>query len=677
MTGGLSRRTAASAPQVRHVRRAEGGPDGWQRAGCTGRVIFGVIEARGCLERVTAPGDIPSGEKPILRQLVDQFNSDPQLRDYVVQRCQEINLRNCTNFTTTIDQRDTRGLLSIDALDIYVSRRPNSVLINGLVFKPESGGAIVLSPQLGRIVSSNASIKMGDTIPVPGSRKVNIDVEGKGPLTNGIFDRAGRVPLFSFNAGNALPDIAGFHFDGQVDLTLVRDNTFKRYSEAGVRIALPKVFNLFGGDPPTGQTKFIADNDRGVVLDKLSIRVPEASLGALRFANVGFDYSASGNFVPENPALNCSRGWWKATADIFLGSLDTGRTRASCCRRHRRRTESHSVPRDGAPYFRSAGGELHFGTRDPAAAGLPGRVPGRDQLRGRPEPNAHPRRRCAQRGRDHDRARDALLRVRVAGRSLHADFGEPEELAPLTGRKLTSTAIALGGTFGFNIPFIGNVPFGNAYFMYEYPNHIVLGGGMRFGSPLMLVYGRIDGEMLIRSNPLYSFHGQIGATIADLGSLGVEGWVTNIGVVVCGDIADLHPGAGYKWGDPLPEIWIPDGCKPSHYWPNFNAAAAQAGELTFNVEKGEDSKSVKLSGQGGAPQVQVTAPGGETISTAQGNFVNGNHLVLLRQPTGNRTYIGVKDGPVGKYTVTTLAGSPGISGSPRRARATTSRSAAR
>jgi hypothetical protein len=185
---------------------------------------------------------------------------------------------------------------------------------------------------------------------------------------------------------------------------------------------------------------------------------------------------------------------------------------------------------------------------------------------------------------------------------------------------------------------------------------------MRFGSPLMLVYGRIDGEMLIRSNPLYSFHGQIGAEIAEIGSLGVEGWITNIGVVVCGDVFDLHPGAGYKWGDSLPEIWIPDGCKPSHYWPNFNAAAAQAGNLTFNVEKGEDSKSVKLSGQGGAPQVQVTAPGGEAISTTSNNFVNGNHLVLLRQPEGNRTYIGVKNGPVGKYTVTTLNGSPGISG---------------
>ncbi len=156
---------------------------------------------------------------------------------------------------------------------------------------------------------------------------------------------------------------------------------------------------------------------------------------------------------------------------------------------------------------------------------------------------------------------------------------------------------------------------------------------MRFPSPLMLVYGRIDGEMLIRSNPLYSFHGQIGAEIDRIGEPRVEGWVTNIGVVVCGDIADLHPGAGYKWGDPLPEIWIPDGCKPSHYWPNFNAAAAQSGELSFDVEKGEDSKSVKLSGQGGAPQVQVTSARGETISTVSGNFVNGNHLVLLRQPT--------------------------------------------
>ena len=123
----------------------------------------------------------------------------------------------------------------------------------------------------------------------------------------------------------------------------------------------------------------------------------------------------------------------------------------------------------------------------------------------------------------------------------------------------------------------------------------------------------------------------------------------------CGSFAGLHPGGGLLWGR-WPTVWPIDGCKPSRFWEVYTASAS-ADRLSFKVAKGEKVKQMKIPGRGGAPNIQITAPGGEVLSTAGTTYARTKHMVAVRQDGGDVTWAGVKDGKPGTYTITRLPGS--------------------
>ena len=146
--------------------------------------------------------------------------------------------------------------------------------------------------------------------------------------------------------------------------------------------------------------------------------------------------------------------------------------------------------------------------------------------------------------------------------------------------------------------------------------------------------------------------------IACAGGLGI---VSSRGVVACLDIGPFHPGVGLKTNLKF-EVWLIDGCKPSHYWvrdiaaPHATAAQA-AGSLSFDVAKGEDAKNVQLDGVGGAPKVAVSGPGGQSLSLGEDGLTHSGALVGLRSDQFNATYIGLDHAAPGHYTITALPGS--------------------
>jgi hypothetical protein len=245
--------------------------------------------------------------------------------------------------------------------------------------------------------------------------------------------------------------------------------------------------------------------------------------------------------------------------------------------------------------------------------------------------------------------------------------GDVGDLAPLAGRTLISPFVALGRTASLRIPGLDQgLEFGNGYFLYSFPDYIALGGAVRVIMPGFTVHGGLDGELSFRTQ-LFSLHGSIQACIADLLCGGLESWASNRGIVACvGDIrhGGLHPGIGYHWGDFWPTVWLFDGCTPSNYWITSvtGSAAAAAATPTFTVARGESAKNVRLRGIGGAPNIEVRGPDGETISTATRTYVTGRTLAVLRQDAGNVTWVGVDHGKPGRYAITLLPGSPRISG---------------
>ena len=240
------------------------------------------------------------------------------------------------------------------------------------------------------------------------------------------------------------------------------------------------------------------------------------------------------------------------------------------------------------------------------------------------------------------------------------------DLAPLAGRTLFSPFVALGGTASLRIPGLDRgIDFGHALLPVLVPRlhrarRRCAGGPAgvhRQRRPRRRAVVQDQAVQLARQHP--GVH---------RGPALRRGWKHGHpinGIVAClGDIrhGGLHPGAGYHWGDFWPTIWLIDGCKPSNYWITSvtGAADAAAAARTFTVARGESAKNVRLRGVGGAPNVEVRGPDGETVSTATSTYVTSRTLAILRQDAGKVTWIGVNHGKPGRYTITLLPGSPQI-----------------
>ena len=609
-------------------------------------VTFGVVEAKGCFDHVLNEDGVPKPEQPV----VDEYYKEAKLPA----TAQIICARDPTSKACTDDV--TRFL----ALDLFVAHQP--VTINGLTFSPRAAGSIVLFPGLQRIVSSNAVISIGRVQVASGP--IDFDLNSRIKTLSKVF--VGRAPLLDFDARRDLPSIGGFTLDGQVHLDFVQ-NGAHRYTEATLHLALPPIFDAFGGNPPNGAVTAIADNTtHGLVLDKLHLAVPEASLGGLRFTNVAFDYDASGD-----PAADCFGSWWKATANVFLGT--TGNDAGFIL--------SPPPSQNGIALcgdeFKSAGGAIRFGAQIPPPQLLPGVSLQEIDF----DVGLHP---TLVRGGVQISVADIgdvtgtvllgfpsssepyVLSPEDAKSPEHP--GDPGDLAALTGRRLTSPFVAAGGSVGVDIPVLGRIPFGSGYMLIS-PDEIALGGHTSISVPGMSIDGGLDGDWAFRTG-LFTLHGSIEACVAGLPIFcpRVEAWITNRGMVACfGDIRHegWHPGAGYYWGDAWPTVWLgwPAGnCKPSHYWNTAASAARTASAQSFTVARGEVLKDVSLRGVGGAPNIEIRGPDGETVSSATGSFVATGRFAILRQDAGNVTWIGVEHGAPGRYTITLLPGSPPIAG---------------
>lgn len=344
--------------------------------------------------------------------------------------------------------------------------------------------------------------------------------------------------------------IGGFLPIGSVDLAFKRSG-IQRFTEVGVQLQLPKEFNLLGGGkPPSGSTTLKADNSRGLYLDALSLRVDDAYIGPVHFSKVAFDYTKAGK---PQPPFNCRRDYWKATAEIFLGSREKGDAGLAL---------APQPDLNGIAFcegsFKSAGGKLQFGKSRPQV--FPGVFIDSIDLGLQLRPTVI-------RGggtvsvADVITVNGVLLLVFASGDEPYRLVGQDAAtFSGLGGQEFTSTSVLMGGTYGFRVPGAGvDLRFANGYMAYSAPGRVMMGGGFRVDDiPLMKLEGGVDGDFDV-DRRLFSIHGRVRADIEGLpwSPLGVEAWVTSKGVVVCGEVSGLAPGAGYTWGDSLPEIWFP------------------------------------------------------------------------------------------------------------------------
>jgi hypothetical protein len=591
---------------------------------CTNMTVAsGIVEARGCLTHVTDPSLLPDTLKPVVQAYVD-LGGNPK-----------------------------------GPVDLFLSYQ--AVRVNGLVITPGGSTPVIVFPGIDKIVSANATVKFGVVRVSRGP--LNLDVR---PTTGAdALGRSGSETLSSFDARRSLPSIGGFALDGQVTLRLVSDGS-GHYSMLDIHVGVPDVFTAFGGRPPDATTSIRADDDHAPEIDDLDISVPHLELGPLTLEDVRFHYTAHGDAF-----FHCSGTFWKATARVFIGSDDGGEAGFIL---------APDPPQNGVEFcdgdFAGAGGDIQFGGPIPKPEIFPGVLVDQIGLQVQVHPPVV-----------HGSVTLSVADLVSVRGDLLIALASPSEPYTLTTHdaasfgavnnlKLVAPTVAVGGSVGVNVPLLDDpIALGSGYMLYEAPGYISAGGSVRLGFPGMTLDGSITGTVSVPTGQ-FDIEGEVTGCLVGIFCHSAAAWVSDVGIAIClGDIVhdSWVPGAGYRWGDILPHVWFPTGCKPSRFWDHnirapgtaARARGAQAGgaaPVTFRVVKGEDSKSVELQGRGGAPSVTLTGPDGEKVSIGPGGqaVVHGAHVGLLRDEMGSRTIAGVLGGRPGTYTITPAAGSAPI-----------------
>jgi ELWxxDGT repeat protein len=252
------------------------------------------------------------------------------------------------------------------------------------------------------------------------------------------------------------------------------------------------------------------------------------------------------------------------------------------------------------------------------------------------------------------------------------------DLSPLAGRWLDTFTIAIGGDFHLMIPAAGDIPLLNAWLIYEAPDYFEVGSHFDFKVTLLELKGDAGGWIL-PSQGKFSLGGSLSLCLNvhvlgfDIGSpcLGNGVVVSSRGFGGCATVLVPTPipfapavpvtiSAGYTWDGGF-EV-TPFSCDLSDFTEaNPRAAADRAGPTGraaqagwgFNVNPGAPSAEVRVTGQGEAPAITLTGPGGETFSTAQPP--TDPHRALIMQ-YGNTTLIAVNHPARGRWTVTQNSG---------------------
>jgi len=119
-------------------------------------------------------------------------------------------------------------------------------------------------------------------------------------------------------------------------------------------------------------------------------------------------------------------------------------------------------------------------------------------------------------------------------------------------------------------------------------------------------------------------------------------------------------GFGYHWGDPLTKTKVMVGsCDLTPYTVQATGAAHEAQGPNFAVTSGTSLESVKLTGNGGPPDVTLVSPSGQRIAPAAPGSA-GASAFALRVPSQGATYVAIPHPASGTWSVETNPGSPPI-----------------
>jgi len=254
------------------------------------------------------------------------------------------------------------------------------------------------------------------------------------------------------------------------------------------------------------------------------------------------------------------------------------------------------------------------------------------------------------------------------------DEGLGASLAPLAGRLLTTTSLAVGGNLKLRVPVVKELQLASAHVFYSYPDYVEFGGDVSFDEEYFSIKGGASGFVALGPKT-FDLEGGITACLKEVidKCFDAGAVVSTKGIAYCGVIPLPTPfgivlapgGIGYRWGDTLPDIML-FSCDRGPYRESRPAStlalaslAAPFAGTSFTLPAGLPSALVRVSGSGGAPLLTLTGPKGEHIVTS-GTGSGGRDFYVLPFPKQHVTLVALRRPAAGRWTVTARPGSPAI-----------------
>ncbi|HYH59750.1 MAG TPA: hypothetical protein VD790_11100 [Thermoleophilaceae bacterium] len=487
--------------------------------------------------------------------------------------------------------------------------------LHGLRIIPEGETKIVMDPRALRIDTTGA-VRVVVSNAVVGEitlwrGELHRDLSAVRPGTN----------LFEFPIGQYATNILGFDVGADIGVRLERDGV-----HIPLALKLPPVFGGFAAN-----AELVATDDRGLIVDSLHMELGPIPLGALVINKVELDYIGEGDVWRGRGSITVpAGGTLDATVEFRMGDFNSATISF---------TPATPIPIGPFVYLLQMGGGF---TVDPVHIEASARIGAGAAIQG-------------------------TAPVNVNGK-FEMDF-------PKTG----PANFKMSGTvdiFFFEI--------GNGYLQFQTDGYAAFGGQI---GPFSLgpLYMEAQADGFVDAGA-----GQFGASVSGKVELcidvelarpcagaGADVALSNAGFAACAKlkvVKEFTGGVRFPWKDFGPEIianpfaaayalitHIAIPCNTNGYRvaPPRPASArvSQAGGTVVNVPKNVPSHTILLLGEGGAPDITATGPGGAVVRSGEKPTDIGFTATVRNLPA---TYLVLTNPRPGDWTIVPNPGSPEI-----------------
>lgn len=454
--------------------------------------------------------------------------------------------------------------------------------VNGLLIEPRAGARVIVDEAKRRIYSKGVTTARAGIIPVQ-----------VGVLDWTIKD-ANKVRVDEFDLGDAGGKVFGFPLTGTGEVDFDQGTT-----KIAAHVGLPK---FLGG--VTGDITLRTDNERGLRLDGLVIKVPSALLGPVQIKDLVLTYLAAGSVwqgsatlllppSPPGPKLDAALGFREGGFDYGRGEYTFTAPGLSL----------------GAGVFLN---KIRFAINVQPA---PTRIAGGVSLSAGPQ---------------------------LAGRSALGIEGDisytfPNPPAPAVLRAEGSATL-------------GSVPFAKAFAEYRSSGYFGFGAELDyfFVKNLVGIRAGVNGWF---TSSAFNIDGK--GTVCVGYCFDAEAVLSSEGIAACGRVtvwgSEVALGFGYKWGGPLSVMVL--SCDVGEFRAIESAQAG--GENDFALPSGLQLATVAVRGTSGPPKVTLEGPGGERVVTPAepDGKVLDQRFLLFQSPEEKTTYVAINKPAAGTWRV--------------------------